>query len=74
MYQTQEVNRRVKSILILRGKTSKEMLNDLGLSINLLTKISKKGVASFTLARIADYLDVSTDYLLGRTDNPHVNK
>ena len=25
-------------------------------------------------ARIADYLDCSVDYLLGRTDNPEVNK
>ena len=26
------------------------------------------------LVKIADYLDVSTDYLLGRTNNPEVNK
>ena len=26
------------------------------------------------LARIADYLDCSVDYLLGRTDNPAVNR
>jgi transcriptional regulator with XRE-family HTH domain len=26
------------------------------------------------LLKIADYLDVSVDYLLGRTDNPEVNK
>ncbi|WP_324825115.1 helix-turn-helix transcriptional regulator [Sinanaerobacter sp. ZZT-01] len=26
------------------------------------------------LAIIADYFNVSTDYLLGRTDNPEVNK
>ena len=27
-----------------------------------------------TVAKIADYLDVSIDYLAGRTDNPEVNK
>ena len=27
-----------------------------------------------TTIRIADYLDCSVDYLLGRTDNPDVNK
>ena len=27
----------------------------------------KKGISSFSLAKIADYLDVSIDYLLGRT-------
>lgn len=27
-----------------------------------------------TLIRIADYFNVSVDYLLGRTDNPFVNR
>jgi transcriptional regulator with XRE-family HTH domain len=26
------------------------------------------------LIKIADYFNVSTDYLLGRTDNPEINK
>lgn len=26
------------------------------------------------LIKIADYLDVSIDYLVGRTDNPEINK
>jgi hypothetical protein len=33
-----------------------------------------RAIASDSLARIADYLDYSVDYLLGRTDNPEVNK
>lgn len=26
------------------------------------------------LIKIADYFNISVDYLLGRTDNPHINK
>ena len=31
-------------------------------------------IASDSLARIADYLNCSVDYLLGRTDNPEINR
>lgn len=31
-------------------------------------------ISSKNLAKIADYLDCSVDYLLGRTDNPKINK
>ncbi len=31
-------------------------------------------IPTLTLARIADFHNVSVDYLLGRTDNPNMNK
>lgn len=31
-------------------------------------------VPTETLTRIADFYDVSVDYLLGRTDNPAINR
>ncbi len=31
-----------------------------------------KGLSSFSLAKIADYLDCSVDYLLGRTNEPQL--
>lgn len=34
----------------------------------------KRGFDQHQLIAIADYFNVSTDYLLGRTDNPEVNK
>jgi hypothetical protein len=33
-----------------------------------------KEISYSSLARIADYLDVSVDFLLGRTDIPEVNR
>lgn len=52
-----------------------QMLIDLSLGINAIRQINDtKGMASFSLAKIADYLDCSVDYLLGRTDNPNSHK
>ena len=52
-----------------------DMLISCGLGVNAIRQISDtKGMASFSLALIADYLGCSVDYLLGRTDNPEVNK
>ena len=49
----------------------KQMLNDLGMGINLISHLAKgQNISSISLAKIADYLNCSVDYLLGRTDNP----
>ena len=69
----------VASAIKLRAKAKnvaiKEMLTSVGLGINTLSHMNHgKSIASDSLARIADYLDCSVDYLLGRTDNPEVNK
>lgn len=34
----------------------------------------QRDIPTQTLIRLADFYDVSIDYLLGRTDNPKVNK
>ena len=53
----------------------KDMLLDLGLNKNTLsTMYNGSMLKGDSLARIADYLDCSVDYLLGRTDNPAVNR
>ncbi|MCL2773221.1 MAG: helix-turn-helix domain-containing protein [Oscillospiraceae bacterium] len=49
---------------------------DTGISQGLMNEY-KHGIKSPTMAnliKIADYLNVSTDFLLGRTNNPEVNK
>ena len=53
----------------------KDILSACDLNINSLSQMSdKKGLSSFSLGKIADYLDCSVDYLLGRTDNPEINR
>ena len=60
-----------------RGITSYKLSKETGISECLFSKWSEKPsskVTSQNLQLIADYLDCSVDYLLGRTDSPEVNK
>lgn len=68
--------KRVRSECLKKNVSLKQMLSDLTLGKNLVQSMKERGTFphSDNLARIADYLDVSVDYLLGRTDNPDINK
>jgi len=60
-----------------RGITGYKMSKITGISESLFSKWREKPsskVTSGNLVSIADYLDCSVDYLLGRTDNPEVNQ
>lgn len=75
MYNSQDLVNRIKEQAKKRNILIRDMLTSCSLSINAISQISdKKGLSSFSLAKIADYLDCSVDYLLGRTDNPEINK
>ena len=74
MYVTQDIADRIKWRLKEKGIRTKDMLSDLNMGINAISEFAKgKQMSCIALARIADYLDCSVDYLLGRTDNPAVN-
>lgn len=74
MYFSQEVSERIRKIAHQKGATIKEILDNCELNINTISKKSENGMASFSLAKIADYLDCSVDYLLCRTENPNAHK
>ena len=75
MYNAQILIQRIKDQAKQQNMLIRDMLSACNLSINAISQITdKKGLSCFSLARIADYLDCSVDYLLGRTDNPEVNK
>lgn len=75
MYVTQEIATRIKQQARLRKIAIKDLLSDCELSINAISEFSKgKQMSCISLARIADHLGCSVDYLLGRTDNPEINK
>lgn len=69
MYTAQNLVNNIKHIAKEKNILIRDMLKDCGLSVNAINTISdKKGLSSFSLAKIADYLDCSVDYLLSRTE------
>ena len=59
-----------------RQLTPYRIAKETGISLGLMGEY-KRGLKVPTvdnLVKIANYLDCSIDYLLGRTDNPEVNK
>lgn len=75
MYNAQTTKNNIKFLCKSKGISMETLLSECNLGVNAIRQINDtKGMASFSLARIADYLDCSVDYLLGRTDNPEVNR
>lgn len=56
--------------------TQKEMSNILNCSQQVYSnyELGQRDIPTALLIKIADYYDVSTDYILGRTNNPNTNK
>lgn len=72
-----EHTERILNILEERQITGYKLSKATGISDSLFSKWRAKPsskISSEFLVAIADYLDCSVDYLLGRTDNPEVNK
>lgn len=75
MYNAQTTKERIKNLCKTNNVNMEKLLSECSLGVNAIRQINDtKGMASFSLAKIADYLDCSVDYLLGRTDNPEINK
>ena len=63
---------RIKDLADKHRISLNDLEDKLGISRNSLYGIKKANPKSDRLQQIADYFNVSTDYLLGRTDNPNV--
>ena len=76
MYESIEIAKRIKLRAKQQNVQIKVMLEGCGLSKNALSSMLSGGSTpkSENLAKIADYLDCSVDYLLGRTENPEINR
>lgn len=67
---------RLKELRRRRGISQLKLAMDLGMNQNSISRYeSGEREADYqTLIRLADYFNVSIDYLLERTDNPSVNR
>ncbi|MEG3273357.1 helix-turn-helix transcriptional regulator [Streptococcus suis] len=69
MFSTFEI---VKELCKKHGISLNVLEEKLGYSRNALYKLKTQKPSAERLQEIADYFNVSTDYLLGRTDNPRI--
>ncbi|MGN0660485.1 MAG: helix-turn-helix domain-containing protein [Oscillospiraceae bacterium] len=67
---------RIKELRKARNITQLKMAMDLNTNQNTISRYEngEREPGIIELIKIADYFDVSVDYLLGRTDKPEVNK
>lgn len=67
MFQTFD---RIKELAKKQGLSINSLEEKLGYSRNTIYNLKNSKPSTERISEIADYFNVSTDYLLGRTDNP----
>lgn len=67
---------RFYNLCVSKGTKPNPVAKEIGVSSGIVTKWKTTGTLpnGETLIKIADYLDCSVDYLLGRTDDPGYKK
>ena len=72
MYIIHDLISRIKFQAKIKGLKTTEMLEKCGLNKNMLSTMNTRGswIQANNLGMIADYLNCSVDYLLGRTEDP----
>ena len=68
-----DIGKRLKQLREKNNKTLKQVYKDTGISISNLSEVENgiHGCNAETLRILAKYYNVTTDYLLGKTDNPN---
>lgn len=74
MYDSNKVAERIKELARNKGISVRQLLSNAGLGFNTMANMKTSMPKADNLAKIADELGCSVDYLLGRTDNPDVNR
>lgn len=72
MYNPCDVATRIQQTAEENDVSIRDMLSNCGLPENTIVRMSNGKATPFDgIAKIADYLSCSVDYLLGRTDSPN---
>lgn len=74
MYDGNKIADRIRDLAKNKKIPVKLVLEQAGLNYNLMTTMRKSIPKADNLAKIADVLECSTDYLLGRTNIIEINK
>lgn len=69
MYNSSNVAEKIKELCKMKQLSVKRLLLDVGLGFNTMSNMKASMPKADNLARIADRLDCSVDFLLGRTTN-----
>lgn len=71
-----DIGKRIVSLREIKGWTQRELANRVNLNVSVMNRIesNERPVKDTELINFANVLDVSTDYLLGRTDNPSLTQ
>lgn len=70
-----QVATRIKEICKVKGSSISKMLEVCSIRKSFIYDLEKRNASPSIeiIGQIADYLDCSVDYLLGRTDNPNIS-
>ncbi len=76
MFSKKIFSMRLNDLRTQRGISQLSLANTLGIGKSAISMMEKgeRAASIEVLYQLADYFDVSIDYLVGRTDNPKVNK
>lgn len=73
-YESSKIAERIKEKAKENETSVKAVLEKAELNYNMITMMRSSFPKANSLAKIADELNCSVDYLLGRTNNPEINK
>lgn len=76
LYISNDISIRIKNLAKSKNVSMQKLLKDVELGNNTMSNMKTSMPKADSLAKIADYLGCSVDYLLGRTDDPesHIDK